>query len=90
MPDLFLIHRVDLLLVVLVEDATADLKRVGQFAFLHGQMVGQQREALDLFVVCQLLLEGIDALLHHIHDAWISTKLLAIDEDDAVFLGILF
>ena len=77
-------------LIVFVEHAAANLQRVRQLALLHRQVVGQQGEALHLFVVGQLLLQGVDALLHHLDDAWIGTELLTVLKTDAVGTSILF
>ena len=48
----------------------------------------QEGEALYLLVVGQLLLQGVDALLHHLDDLGVSTELLASFESDAVFTGV--
>ena len=50
--------------------------------------MGQEREPFDLLVVCQLLLEGVDALLHHLVDLRIGTELLVAVERDMMLTGL--
>ena len=87
--SLFGIHRFNLGLVVFIKDAATDLQGVRQLTFLHGQVVWQEREALDLLIVSQLLLKGIDAFLHHLDDTRISTELFAVLKIDTMLAGIL-
>ena len=50
----------------------------------------QQRETLHLLIVCQLLLQGIDTFLHHLHDLRIGAKLLTVFKSNTVLTGISF
>ena len=52
--------------------------------------MGKEGEALDLFVVGQLLLEGVDALHHHLIDLLVLAEVFAAFELDAVLTGVLF
>ena len=87
---LFRVHRIDLLFIILVQYATLDLQRVGELAFLHREVVRQQGEAFDLLIMGQLLLQGVDALFHHVVDLLVGTQLLAVLKGDVMFTGILF
>ena len=61
-------------LVILGDDGTLYLKRIGQFASLHGEWLGKEGDTLHLLVVCKLLLEGIDAVHHQVVDTLILTE----------------
>ena len=82
------VHGINLLTVVLVEHAALDLQGVGQFAPLHREVMGQQGETLDLLIVGQLLLKGIDTLLHHLMDLRTGTELLAALKRNLMLTGI--
>ena len=71
-----LVHLLYLRRVVPVDDRTFDLQRIRQFAPLHAERLGQEREILHLLVVCQLLLQGVDALAVERHDLRMAEQLL--------------
>ena len=52
-------------------------------------MVGQEDETLHLLIMGELLLERIDALLHHLVHLRIGTKLLPGLKRDVMRTGIL-
>ena len=51
-------------------------------------MMGQKSEALYLLVMSQLLLEGVNALLHHRKNLRVGTQLLTILERNVLGTGI--
>ena len=51
-------------------------------------MVGHQGEAFDLLIAGHLLLEGINAVGHHLHDALVLAQFLTVFECDTMFTGI--
>ena len=57
---LFLIHLVNLRLIVLVDDRTANLQCIGQLSRLHREMVSQEGDTLDLLIISQVLLKNLD------------------------------
>ena len=81
---LLLIHLVNLCLIVLIDNRAADLQRVGQLARLHREVMRQERDTLDLLVIGQLLLQGIDTLLQHLLHLLVGTKILTAAKGDMV------
>lgn len=58
--NLFLVHLVNQLLVVLCHNRTFQLQRIRQFPTLHAEWFRQKRETLHLLIMGKLLLQGID------------------------------
>ena len=85
----FRVHRVNLLPIILVEHSPFELQRIRKLALFHREVVRQQRKPLDLLIVRQLLLKGVNALFHHLVDLWICTELLTVLEGDMMLTGIL-
>ena len=51
--------------------------------------MGQQRETLNLLIVCQLLLQRVDTFHHHLMNLLVLAEVFAAPERDVVFMGIL-
>ena len=60
--------------VAFVHYAAFDLERVGQFAVVDGEGVGQEHESLDALVVGQVLLERGDASGHEGDDVGVAAQ----------------
>ena len=82
-----LIHLVDDVLIILIDDRAAYLQRIGQLSIINREMMGTEREALDLLVGRQSLLQRLDALHHHVVNLLIGAKLLPAFKLDAVSSG---
>ena len=72
---------------MLVDDGATQLQRVRHLTVLHGEMVRQQREALDLLIVSQALLQRVDTLRHHVDDLLVLAELCTVSELDAMLMG---
>ena len=67
---------------------SSHLERVCQLAAFHRERIGQQREALDLLIVGELLLQCFDALHYHLVDEGVATEVFAAGKLYAVLTGV--
>ena len=58
----------DLLGVFFVDPASFHLQRIGQFPSGDGKRFRQEDEAFHLFIVCEVLLQEVDAVFNHLVD----------------------
>ena len=53
---------------------TPHLERAGDFVSFHAEWLGQEAESLDLFVVGQVLLQGVDAFAEVVVNLWVVAE----------------
>ena len=84
------VHRFNFIGEIPVEDIAFYLQSVGEFSFFHAEWMGQQGEALDLFVVGQGLLQGVDAGFEEGDDFGMPQKVFPFPVADAFLLCVFF
>ena len=76
--------------IVTVHHRTLHLQRIGQLSFFHAERLGQQRDALHLFIMGKLLLQGIDTEKQHLVDVGIPAQIRRIGKTDMMAFGKIF